>query len=292
MRRFLAGLLLLLSGLAPADAETLRYCGFQAVCREMEAWKGERVTVLTPPGQTYDGAVMGRLVADYDRAWAAYERLVGAAPGPRACCTIDGRASVAQSPDEDRVAAARGHMGGQGIELYRDHFPRIYREFAASGRHDHIVIHEMGRNFWLWRPQLGAVKAFEVGFAVANKFLVMERAGLEGAPFRDMSFRQLRASLDETWALYRSTPGLDWKGALLESRLPPHPRGWGANDLAAALWWRTFERLGESGYPRFFAALSARPKAATADEAVANFVAAGRAAGADLSELFLTGQAR
>jgi hypothetical protein len=283
---WVAGLALWLAA-AQADAQTLHYCGFHQVCRDMRAWTGGHVVVLTMPDEVLDQAVMARLVADYDKGWAIYARLVGYKPRAKPCCTFDGKTSIVQSPDPDRIAAARGHIGGNGIELYKGHFRAIYDEFSASGRHSHIVFHEMGRNFWRWRPQLGALKAFEVGFAIANKFIVMDRAGLHGAPFRAMSFDRLKTSLlEETWATYRSRPDLTWKDVLVDGRFPANPDGWGANDLAGAIFTQAYRRLGDSGYARFFAALSQRPQAATPQQAVANFIAAGRVAGQDFTDLF------
>lgn len=288
-RLFCALLLALLLAAGQAAAkERVTYCGFQSTCRDQELWLSRRVALVTLPERGYDAQVLRRMVEDYNRAWEAYERLTGFSPLPKEAQLIHGRATIAQSADADCCAAARGTIGKTGIEIYGGHFDRIYRLYRDQGLHDHIVFHEMGRNFWRLRPQLGAIKSLETGFAIANKFLVMEQAGLAGGPFRKLSFSEFRRqSTEGVLRVYLEQPRLDWRGALLDKRLPAMPEGWGAADLAAAFFLQLFQAGGPHRYRAFFAEV-ARQRATNEPIAAARLFlgAANAATGRDFRWLF------
>ena len=263
------------------------YCSFKDSCAKMRSWGGDEVVVLTRWEDRFEAEAMDRLVATLDRAWAAYAGLVGYEPESNPGFSLDGRVIIAQPADRDCCAAARGFIGRMGIELYGDHFRRVYDRFRHHGELDHIFLHEMGRNFWRFRPQLGELPAFEVGFAIANKFIVTDIAGLRGAPFHGIPWARFReGSLEETLDIYRAR-GWGWREAFVERRPLGHKDGWGANDLAGAFFFVIYSRSGRDGYRRFFDALARMPRADSAEKAVENFIEAARlGAGVDLRSLF------
>lgn len=271
------------AGAAPVD-----YTSFQGTTYSLTPWGGRDVTVLTP-SPDLDAGVMDRLVQGIDAGYDVYRSFTGRSPTPLASTTYNGTLTVAEVPNGATCGAGCGYLGFTGIELTSDTFARSYGELGSTGRYDQAPFYELGRNFWFYGDQLGALDPLVTGYAIAGRFISMDEAGLPGAPFNGvLPYEEFRRSIVvDLLASYRADPSLDWTDTLAVGRAPDNPYGWGAADLAAGFFYQIYADHGLDGYRDFFAALATLSPASTQAEAVANFERAAQlGVGRDYAELF------
>ena len=254
------------------------YVTIQGQSLALFPWFGKNVVLLTPDA-SLDPDVMSALIGAVDRAYSVYRQITGRTPDPFPPTVLEGRATVAVVPDGATCGAGCGYLGATGIEVAETFFQAIYDGILLRGEYDHLVFYELGRNFWSYSPQLGALDPFVTGFAIANRFLSMERAHLDGGPFGSLSFDEFKTSiLEDLLDGYLADPTLDWRNTLLANIGPPNPHGWSAADLAGAMMYRIYAENGFGKYRAFWRELSRLPTAATAEDAVRNFLLAALAA--------------
>lgn len=251
----------------------VNYVSFQGDTLDLIPWVGEHLALLTPPDMSLDPAVVSAMLTALDRAWEFYRSITGREPIPFGPTTHDGRSTIAVV--DSTCGAGCGYLGFTGIEILRPFFQDAYDQLQGEGRHDQILFYELGRNFWFYGDELGAVDAFVTGFAVVNRYLSMDAAGLEGAGADFESARHV--ILYDMAQLYLSDPG---KTALeaLTTAPPANPLGLGTADVAAALFYRLHEDFGPDAYSRFWKELGDRPAALSPQDAIGNFLAAARSA--------------
>jgi serralysin len=280
----------LASGLEAASVrpgEPVTYNTFQGQSLQLVPWFGKYVVVLTLDG-SLDPTVMADLVSGVNRAYFVYRQFTGQTPQPLSGTVLEGRAIVAEVPDGATCGAGCGHLGFTGIELTATTFGALYEGIRMSGQYDQAVFYELGRNFWFYRDQLGALDPFVTGFAIANRFVSMERAHLDGGPFGTLPFAEFKISiLTDLLDDYLADPSLDWRNTLLLGVGPPNPHGWGAADLAGAMMYRIYAQNGFAKYRAFWTELAGLPLATSPESAVQNFLlAASAATGKDYGYLF------
>lgn len=272
---------------SPTRAPAAPYVSFFGETYDLTPWQGSNIVYLTQRDDL-DPSVMGRIVSATDAAYGVYQTFTGREPTPFAPTTLNGRSTIAEVPDGATCGAGCGYLGLTGIELASPYFRILYDRVAADGLYDQAVFYELGRNFWFYQSQLGALDPFVTGFAIANRFVSMGEADLPGAPFNGIPFEEFQNSItSDLLDIYFGTPGANWENTLGQNRAPTNPFGWGAPDLAASFFYSIYSDNGLNGYASFFQELSLLPPAADAANAVANFqIAAQRATGRDYGELF------
>jgi hypothetical protein len=255
------------------------YTTFQGQSLERFPWFGKYVVVLTADAGL-DPRVMAALVSSVNRAYFTYRQFTGQIPVPLPSTVLEGRAIVAEVPDGATCGAGCAFLGLTGIELTSTFFAALYDGIRLREEYDQLVFYELGRNFWFFSPQLGALDPFVTGFAIANRFVSMERAHLDGGPFNGvLPFEEFKSSIvDDLLDDYLAHPALDWRNTLLLNMGPPNPHGWGAADLAGAMMYRIYAENGFSRYRSFWAELADLPDANSPESAVRNFLAAALAA--------------
>ncbi len=267
--------------------EPVTYNTFQGQSLQLVPWFGKSVLVLTLDG-SLDPRGMADLVSGVNRAYFVYRQFTGQTPAPLSTTFLDGRATVAEVPDGATCGAGCGFLGFTGIELTATTFGALYEGIRLHRQYDQAVFYELGRNFWFYQKQLGALDPFVTGFAIANRFVSMERAHLEGGPFGTLPFDEFKRSiLTDLLDDYLADPSLDWRNTLLLNVGPPNTHGWGAADLAGAMMYRIYSEHGFAKYRAFWAELAGLPLATSPESAVQNFVLAAFAAtGEDYGYLF------
>ncbi|GJE82122.1 calcium-binding protein [Methylorubrum thiocyanatum] len=236
-------------------------------------WQGQRVALLTSANDL-DGDVMEDILNRIDAAYDVYLGLTGQAPAPYKL--YNGLLTIAEVPTALGGAAnAIGYLGASGIELTTAAFDQLYAGAAADGTFDQTVFYELGRNFWFYGPQLGTVDAFVTGFAIVNRFVSMEEAGIPGSAFGALPFGEFKQSILEDLAqTFFGEAGTTLANTLGAATGVPNGNGWGPADLAASLLYQVYEDFGLEAYARFYGDLALRPAADTPAEAFGNLVAA------------------
>jgi serralysin len=267
--------------------EPVTYNTFQGQSLQLVPWFGKSVVVLTLDG-TLDPAVMADLVSAVNRAYFVYRQFTRQSPEALSSTVLEGRAIVAEVPDGATCGAGCGFLGLTGIELTATTFGDLYDGIRLHGQYDQAVFYELGRNFWFYRDQLGALDPFVTGFAIANRFVSMERAHLDGGLFGTLPFDEFKSSiLTDLLDDYLADPSLDWRNTLLLNVGPPNLHHWGAADLAGAMMYRIYAENGFAKYRAFWTKMAELPLATSPESAVQNFVLAAFAAtGKDYGYLF------
>jgi serralysin len=286
-RRTLIGSTASLMVASPALTQETRsalvtYKTFAGASIEVRPFVGRNVALLLNPTRSTERLVTDRVVSAIDRAWDWYRGYFGRAPTPNR--THAGKATIAENA-QDAAASARGMVGQTGIEVGPSSMNRLLME-AAHDRYSQAVFYELGRNFWFFEDQLGAIPApvigavFTTAFAHVHRFYSMEAAGLVGGPWDDkLDFDGFRHSiLIDMLDRYLANSSLTWENTLAAYKAPPNPYGWTADHLAAAFFHRIRRDHGHAGYRGFWQLMAKAPKASTPRDAAARFVQVARAA--------------
>lgn len=251
----------------------LPYAAYDGYLVSLYPWQGQRVALLTA-ADDLDGEVVEDILNRIDAAYDVYRALTGQAPAPYKL--YNGLLTIAEVPTAlGGAASAIGFLGATGIELTTAAFDQLYAGAAADGTFEQTVFYELGRNFWFYGPQLGQVDAFVTGFAIANRFVSMQEAGIPGGAFGALPFGEFKQSiLEDLTQTFFQGEGFTLANTLGAATGVPNANNWGAADLAASLLYQVYEDLGLDAYARFFQELAGRPAAGTPAAAFDNLVAA------------------
>jgi hypothetical protein len=235
----------------------------------MNVWRGSEVALLTPSDQLnrYNPDVLKQIVGTLDRAWNFYAQTTGREPIPYR--QIDGLTTIAVVPSS--CGAGCAFLGFTGVEIWQDPYFDVWLHdtVAKTNQYDHILFYEFGRNFWFYGNQLQSLPTDVAGsFAIANRFLSMAAAGVEGAPFNaSLPFEEFRTSImDDLSQFYFADANQNWSNTILTNTVPPNSR-WNPPDFLASLFGRVHEDFGDEVYGKMWQTIRNAP--ATNDPLVA-----------------------
>ena len=282
-------LMFLLPSLAFCQGNPVPYKSQISKTMTLIPWQGRKVAVLTQNAKR-DPRIMKILVRALDKAYMVYEQITGSAPEPNSGATLNGLDIVAEVPDADTACggAACSYLGSLGSEIGTTYFNQLYGGIRSRGEYDQAMFYEFGRTFWFYQDQLGRIDPFVTGFAIANRFISLDRANLKGGPFGKLSYSEFEQSiLVDLLENYLENPNLTWRNTLLAEKPPPNQYGWSAADLAGAMIYRVYRDSGFARYRAFWKALRKQHAAQTPDDAVRAFIVAAKATtGRDYGFLF------
>lgn len=250
-------------------------------------WFGQKVVLLTQSG-SLDAPTMTAILAALDSAWSVYEQITGGNPISYGPTTLNGRDIIAEVPDGAACGAACSYLGSTGTDLEATYFLVLYNGVLQNHQYDQAMFYEFGRNFWFYQPQLGPVDPFVTGFAIANRFISMDRSGLSGGPFNNLSYSNFEQSdMVDLLNSYLANPAYTWRNTLLTGAPFPNPNNWDAADLAGSMFYRIYSDSGFDAYQSFWRALSQLPSVTAPADTIRNFLGAAKTAtGTDYSFLF------
>ena len=185
-------------------------------------WRGKKVSVLTQNAER-DPRTMKALVRALDKAYMVYEQIAGSGPGPNSQATLDDLDIVAEVADGDTRChgAACSFLGMLGSEIGTTYFNELYNGIRLHGEYDQAMFYEFGRTFWFYEDQLGKIGQFDTGFAIANRFISLDRARLRGGHYGEFSYANFKKSiLVDLLKGYLENPDLTWRNTLLVNEDP------------------------------------------------------------------------
>jgi hypothetical protein len=249
------------------------YSSFAKQSVKLHAFIGRNIALLLDPSRAVDQTAVSRVVNALDRAWDWYRNYFGQ-PTPH--FTYSGKTTVAEVTQT--CGAGCGYLGHTGIELDPPTMSALIKD-ASGDRYQQAVFYELGRNFWLYGEQLGRISALTTGFAIVNRFYVMEMTGLVGAPWSEnVGFDTFRYSiLVELLDRYLADATLNWQNTIAVDKAPANPYGWNGNDLAAALYHKIRVDHGDGAYRRFWRLMKGAPPAELPRDSASRFVQIARA---------------
>jgi hypothetical protein len=277
------------SGNTTVNPYPTSYTDFDNQTLSLYAWEGEH-TVLQSRDANLDLVTVAQILDSTDRAYAYYQMATGFTPSLGK--SYNGKDTISDVPTT--CGAGCSYIGATGIELQNTYFDLLYNGVHNSSQFDQVVFYEFGRNFWNLRNKLEYTGSDDhgvitTGFAVFMRFMAMDAAGVNGAPFGNWSFSDFRNRVEGMIDLYLADSSQTWNSTLLQGRAQANnPSALGATDLFASFVFRLRRDYGGDVFVNnIWKEAAKRPNAATTQDAVDNFfLAACAAAQTNLTHLF------
>ncbi len=262
------------------------YTNFNGVAMSLFAWEGNRVMILSR-NSNLNRATMFKWVKAMDTTYGYYKNCTGREPGVIPRTYINNRTTIADVAST--CGAGCGYLGATGIELQNTYFDIMYNAINNNNQYDQTVFYEFGRNFWFYGNQL-AYKTNDpvtTGYAIFMRFMAMNAAPVNGAPFGSLSYSQFQNKIIEQVDLYLANSSLTWANTLGTGQGVPGGFG-GSGDLFASFCFRLRRDYGgENFIQNLWKKAGLRPTAITTQDAVDNFfIAACQAANRNLTSVF------
>jgi hypothetical protein len=281
---------------APARAATVDYVDYGGTPHALTPWEGKHLVFLTQRTDL-DPSVMQRVLAVYDAGYELYMAATGREPAPNPLRQVHHKNTVAEV--DKTCGAGCGQVGSSGIELSHDAFKYLYAA-AGRGHVDHLVLYELGRNFWFFQSKLefnayvskkpggrGSGDAMLHGYPILMSTVFLQELKAT-AEINGASFDALREEQVAWFAKYAADPRQtfwtlfsDYDASLVT--LPSGNRI-GTMNFFSMMVFHLAQQHGGTGFVlRFWQAMGRMPDIASAQDALDNFyVAASEAAGQDL----------
>jgi PKD repeat protein len=266
----------------------LAYRNFNGVSMNLFAWEGNKVMILSR-NSNLNRVTMFKWLKAMDTTYGYYKNSTGREPGFNPPTYINNRSTIADVTST--CGAGCGYLGATGIELQNTYFDVMYNSINNNNQYDQAVFYEFGRNFWFYGNHL-AYKTNDpitTGYAVFMRFMAIEAAGVNGAPFGPWSFPTFRKNVENLIDSYLANASLNWANTLGLGQGVPGS-GLGATDLFASFCFRLRRDYGgETFIQNIWKKSGQRPTAITTQDAVDNFfIASCQSANKNLTTLFQT----
>lgn len=269
---------------------TIDYSSIQGKPLSLYPWKGVSLALLTPDTQ-WSTLTLSKVLTALDKAYAFYASATGQTPSLyKEYQSLDTVAVVTST-----CGAGCGYLGATGIEIEQAYFDALCNGIEQSNQYDQILFYELGRNFWFYSSKIEYMGqdntgTITTGYAILMRFLSMEAANVQGAPYNGVSFSEFKLSVTKLLELYLQDSTLNWNNTLKIGQAPANPLNLGATDLFASFVMRLMKvNGGYSFINKLWKEVAKRPDATSTQDAVDNFaIAASSAAHQNLSNVFTT----
>ena len=263
------------------------YTSFQGTSLSLYAWQGNKIMLLSS-SNTLNTTTMTNWVNAMDGAYNYYALCTGREPYFYTGVTyLNNRSTIADVPAT--CGAGCGYVGWTGIEMPNSTFTNMYNSINNQNLYNQVPFYELGRNFWFYDSQLKykSNDPIVTGYAVFMRFMSMEAAGVQGAPFNSWSFTQFKNNVINLLPAYMADNSLNWGNTLGIGQGVPNSN-LGATDLFASFCFYLRDNYcGQNWLQNVWKFAGLRPTALTTQDAVDNFIiAASQAANTNLVALF------
>lgn len=262
------------------------YTNFNGVAMNLFAWEGNKVMILSRDN-SLNRVTMFKWLKAMDTTYGYYKNCTGREPSINPRTYINNRTTIADVTTT--CGAGCGYLGATGIELQNTYFDVMYNAINNNNQYDQAVFYEFGRNFWFYGNKLAyqTNDPTTTGYAVFMRFMAMEAAGVNGAPFGSWTFPTFRTNVENLINTYLADASLNWANTLGIGQGVPGS-GLGATDLFASFCFRLIRDYGgENFVQNVWKQAGLRPNASTTQDAVDNFfLASCAAANRNLTTLF------
>ena len=254
---------------------------------------GRRMALLTRR-KDVTPELAAKILDALDRGADFYAFVTGREPPPLR--VHQGRITIAEV--QGTCGAACAYLGQTGIEIMPAYLDVMVKSVRDHGLFDQPLFYELGRNWWFWTRSLDVSPGSVcTGYAVYMRFLAMEAAGVQGAPYQGWPFQEFREACLSLLEIHLANPdAASWETLLSTYPVAVHTFErkdrssitLSTADLLASLFDRLCRRHGGiEFFSRFLAAADELPDAKTSLDICTNLQrAASKAAGKDLAEEF------
>ena len=263
------------------------YISFQGAPLSLFSWQGNKIMLLADT-DTLDSAAMYEWVYKMDTAYNYYSLCTGREPNFNTGGTyINNRSTIAEV--QNTCGAGCGYLGTTGIEIQTSYFYNCYNFILTQNLYDQVPFYELGRNFWFYADKLNyqTNDPIATGYAVFMRFMAMEAANVQGAPFNAWTFSQFKNNVIGLLPSYMADTTLNWSNTLGIGQGVPGS-SLGATDLFASFCFYLRDNYcGNHWVENVWKKAGQRPNSISTQDAVDNFIiAASQAANQNLTPLF------
>lgn len=262
------------------------YRSFQGDLLQLYSWQGNK-TMLLSSTDKLNSVSMNKWVLKMDTAYNYYAVCTGKQPAVTGGTYINNRSTIAEVIAT--CGAGCGYLGFTGIEMQTTYFSNMYNYINNQNLYDQVPFYELGRNFWFYDNQLKYHTNDEIvtGYAVFMRFMAMEAANVQGAPFNTWTFSQFKSNVINLLPSYMADTTLNWGNTLGIGKGVPNSN-LGATDLFASFCFYLRDNYcGNYWVENVWKYAGLRPSAINTQDAVDNFIiASSQAANTNLTQLF------
>lgn len=263
------------------------YISFQGAPLSLFSWQGNKIMLLADT-DTLDSATMYEWVYKMDTAYNYYSLCTGREPNFNTGGTyINNRSTIAEV--QNTCGAGCGYLGTTGIEIQTSYFYNCYNYILTQNLYDQVPFYELGRNFWFYADKLNyqTNDPIATGYAVFMRFMAMEAANVQGAPFNAWTFSQFKNNVIGLLPSYMADTTLNWSNTLGIGQGVPGS-SLGATDLFASFCFYLRDNYCSNHWvENVWKKAWQRPNSISTQDAVDNFIiAASQAANQNLTPLF------
>lgn len=263
------------------------YTSFQGASLTLYSWQGNKIMLLSDTN-ALDSAAMYEWVFKMDTAYNYYSLCTGREPNFNTGGTyINNRSTIAEV--QSTCGAGCGYLGTTGIEIQTSYFNNCYNYVLNQNLYDQVPFYELGRNFWFYSGKLNyqTNDPITTGYAVFMRFMAMDAANVQGAPFNSWTFAQFKNNVIGLLPTYLADTSLNWANTLGIGQGVPGS-SLGATDLFASFCFYLRDNYcGNHWVENVWKKAGQRPNSSTTQDAVDNFIiSASQAANQNLTSLF------
>lgn len=270
------------------------YTSFLGAGLNLTAWERRNIVILSRDANL-NRATMYKWLTAMDTAYGFLKLITGVEPAFLTRTYINERVVIADVPSTCSPAnGICGSFGVTGLEIVNSFFDYNYNAINNNNEFDEGVFYELSRNFWVFSNKLSYKindEPIASGFSVFMRFITMEVAGVNGAPYTRLSIplATLKQNIENLVDSYMADASLNWANTLGANKGVPNS-GLNATDLFASFCFRLSKNYGGTNFVKnLWKQAGLRPNANSTQDAVDNFfLAACAAANKNLTSVFQT----
>jgi hypothetical protein len=220
------------------------YTSFDSVNYNMKAYLGRNVALQIPSNINVNRAVIDYIIYKLDKAYDFYYRVIG--EYPLTLVTLRGKDPV--SVVNTTCGSGCGELGRTGIELLRSSWDALYSGVNLNNQFDQVLFYELGRNFWvdsLRRVDATPSETVTTGFAVFMRFMSMDSAGVNGAPFNGTPFNDFKYGVINLINTYIADPSYNFMNTVYDNIAPTNALSLQGTDMFASFMFDLYNKFGD-----------------------------------------------
>lgn len=239
---FFFGILILFLG---CGEERLKYKSFEGNSFTLNSLNSKEVLMLYPKG-FYNRDSLSLMLDIYDKAYYIAAEIASQNPLPSSLQSTD-KLPLAIIPRS--CGPGCGRLGQKGIEIEKNSFDLIYKEFVLNGNQDHLFFYELGRNFWFFGEESNDVEweAINTGFAVFFRDMLINELNISVAPINQIPYLEYLQHKQILWNKFRKEcqdNGFNTWEEIQQIKTRYFPN---STIFWSSMWWDLYHNKGRQG---------------------------------------------
>lgn len=225
--------------------ERLKYKSFEGKSFTLNSINSKEVLMLYPKG-FYNRDSLSLMLDIYDKAYYIAVEIASQNPLPSSLQSTD-KLPLAIIPRS--CGPGCGRLGQKGIEIEKNSFDLIYKEFVLNGNQDHLFFYELGRNFWFFGEESNDVEweTINTGFAVFFRDMLINELNVSVAPINQIPYLEYLQHKQILWNKFRmecQDNGFNTWEEIQQIKTRYFPN---STIFWSSMWWDLYHKKGRQG---------------------------------------------